>query len=192
MNYKSPTVTEIDGLLIDTETGEILDSELKALVGDNAPFDVTDQDSLEWAMRKMMDADAELAKQEAILKALSDNQKAIVKRAESRAEWLKLRFGPSIEQFCKNNLSKGKKSYSTPYGTVKFTASKGKFSVLDESAALSALYKHKLGDAIKVKESVLISEINDDDRKMLAESHPDAFSLSEPCDKMNIVTGVGK
>lgn len=166
----------IDGLVIDVETGEVLGHE-------SPTFAVTDQASAEWVLARFLDADADIAKAEAIVR----NAQAILKRAKSRRASLEGRFLPELAEYAKQNLPKGGKTFSTMYGAVSFRATPAKVRVVDEEAAL-AWARANAPEAVKVEESILVSKLPKD----LVEEAPQGFEVVEAGESVSVKTGVEK
>ncbi len=154
INEKLQQTTVIDGIIYDSETGECL--------GTVKPeFHVTDQASAEWVLEKASALDQDIAGLTARKNALIANMDVMIKEKSNQKAGLLYRFGPELEHFAKENLPKGKKTWTCPFGSVGFRATQAKIEVQDEERAM-AWAKQFAPEAIKVKESLLKSLIPDD------------------------------
>lgn len=184
---KLQTTVEIDGMIFDTETGECL--------GATKPeFHVTDEKSAEWVMSKVFALDAEILAYESRLKALSENLGTMKAEKERQRAGLLYRFGPELEHFAKENLPKGKKTWTCPYGSVSFRTTHPRLDVVDEALAV-AFCKTYAPEAVKVKESVLKSLIPDRVQAELAAAQNETgqtfgFELVAGGESTTIKTGV--
>lgn len=184
----------IDGLLFDIETGECLG------VWEKPAFHVTDTEKAEWLMRKLWDYDADILALEAREKAILENIGKMKADVKQRRDGLAYRFGPELEQFAKENLPQGKKTWACPFGSVSFRASHGGVRVVDEKSALEIAQKSGWANAIKVTEEFRVSQLTplqaDTVKAWLTESDPsqdivgNAFKIVEPQDLATIKTGV--
>lgn len=153
-NLESQEIIIQDGYRIDAETGEVL--------GLAEPFQVTDVKSAEWVMEKMFDAESKARAYELQAQGILDNLAKLTKSHRSKAEWLKTCYGSQIEEVAKSNLPKGKKTWTSLFGSVAFRVTKAKIEVVDEGIAIEWA-KAYYPEAVKVKESLLKSEIPTDE-----------------------------
>lgn len=179
---------EHDGFWVDPDTGEVL-----GVVEPKPEFKVDDRSSAEWVLQKLMDAEAEVFAIQAREKAVLDNLAAQKKRAARKAEWLRARFGPELEQFARKELEGQKgKALTLDFGKVSFRAVAGKVTLADESRAMESF-----PEAVKVTRSFLISQVPKAKAEMLRDQGPDALLAAglawvEPTESVTIQTGVGK
>ena len=178
--------TTIDGVIYDTETGECL--------GTVKPeFHVTDQASAEWVMEKVFSLDAEIAAYEARLKALSENIGAMKRTKEQQRAGILYRFGPEVENFAKENLPKGKKTWTCPYGSVSFRTTQAKLDIADQDRAI-VWAKSEAPEAVKVTESILKSMIPADKVNWIMENPTSAdangFTIVPAGESSTIKTGI--
>lgn len=165
----------IDGLIIDTETGEV--------VGLHQPFEVTDKDSLNWVLGKMADIQGQIAADDARLAGYAERINKQKVEKQRRLDWLMVRFGAQIEEVARKELEGGKKKTLTlDEGEVSFRATSGSVKVVNEELALGWAYTHAK-DAVKVTEKVLVSAIPEN----LRESLPvEAFEVTGPGENVSI------
>lgn len=183
------TTVEIDGIVYDAETGEVL--------GTVKPkFEVNDQESAEWVFKKLLDADAELAALAARKKALLENLGAMERNVQQRRDGLLYRFAPELENFARENLPKGKRTWTCPYGSVSFRATSGGIKVLDDALALEVAQTEGMQNAIKVTEAFRVSQLTDVQKELIVskfESHDSrwarAFAKTDPGESATIKTG---
>ncbi|MEN6537404.1 MAG: host-nuclease inhibitor Gam family protein [Bryobacteraceae bacterium] len=178
----------VDDLWIDADTGEV--------VGLATPFQVNDEDSANWVLEKIMNAEADIAREQMKLRAIQERSQANVKRLDRRVEWLKARFGPELEEFASKQLE-GKKSRTLNllFGKLSFRKNAGGIRVADEMPAIEWA-KAKCPDAVKVKESFLISSLSPDVLAELAALDDESLERlglrREPSSEtFSISTGVG-
>lgn len=149
------TVIEVDGLLFDADTGEFLS------VVKSPEFHVIDVATAEWVLEKVSKLEAEAMALQARLTALAENLGRMMAEKKRQSEGLLYRFGPEIEQVAKENMPKGKKTWTCAYGSVAFRATKARVDIRDNALALEWAKVHA-PDAVKVTESVLKSLIPDE------------------------------
>lgn len=141
--------------LVDASTGEVLDVEKPE------GFRVTDRASAEWVMERIFDSEAEVAALEARAETIRKNIARMAAEHARKAQWLRDRFGPQLEEWARAELA-GKKvrTVRTPFGALAFRKTKPKLSVTDLARAVEWCKEH-VPDAVKVQESILVSMIPD-------------------------------
>lgn len=179
------TTVEVDGVKyqIDLETGEstVL-----------TEFHVEDEKSAEWVMEKLLDADCELSaivkREESILENVRKMRSAI----ESRKAALLWKFKNELEEFARQNLPKGKKTWACPYGSISFRTSGGKLKVADPERALAWAKEHDV-DAIKVTEEFQISRLDESWKAVIIEKGAEerGFEVTPEIETATIKTGGG-
>ncbi len=175
---------EVDGYQINLETGEVL-----SMPGKDE-FHVTDDKSAEWVLQKMMDAEAEIAKQDAKLKAVKDNLETLKRQYANQRGYLEYRFGEELKMHAKANLQRVKKTWTCLYGKVAFRATKERLKVADELRAVAFLEKEDT-NAVKVKKSVLISNICGATKKAILEQPLETgFEIVPAGESITIKTGL--
>jgi hypothetical protein len=119
-------------------------------------FSVTDENSANWILRRIIAA-----------RAYADHVKqyaeAELRRAEREEQFFWLRFGPQLRTWTANELARQKtkrKSIKLPAGMLGFKTLGPKLNVLDEERLLKWARK-ELPKAIKVTETVLKSSLNE-------------------------------
>jgi hypothetical protein len=172
-------------VFVDDETGEVLGE----LVTDGK---ITSQEALEQALEKIQRAAfrrkaAEDRKAE-VLRRLDEE----IKRAQSYEDYVTGALSGPIEAYVADKLAgTDKKSLKTPFGTAKWTSTKGGLKVLDNDAAVSVCHalsqggKTQFADAIKVTEKFMISELSDEDKAYLALLIPHPWQ-DDPGDTLNV------
>lgn len=175
---------EIDGYILDSETGEILGLAKQE-------FQVTDEKSADWVLEKIMDAEVEIArnniKRTAILENL-DSQDAEQRR---RIEFLKWKFGTQLEAFAAKELENAKsKTWKGTFGRLSFRAVKGGLRVTDKDDALFVAQSNGFTNAIKVKEEFQISKLTPEQRALLEAKLPKGFEVKPDETSFKIETGV--
>lgn len=145
-HLESPTVIIQDGYKVDADTGEIL--------GLAEPFQVHDVKSAEWVMQKMHEAEAQAKAYEAQAADILANLCKLTKFHRSKAEWLKTCYGSQIEEVAKANLPKGKKTWSSLFGSVAFRTTKARLDIVNEDRAIAWALLHE-PDSVKVTRTLL-------------------------------------
>jgi hypothetical protein len=184
------TVTEtIDGLVWDVETGECLG------VATPEPFIIADEDSANWVLKKMQEAEAKI---EAIDKtpeviaarALIANADSMKKDAERRYAGLERRFGKELARWAKGQLQGKSKTFKGIFGSISFRDASDRIVVADEELALTWAKVHA-PSAIKRTEKFLISEAKDkiDMKNPIAKK---AFAIEKGGETFKIKTGVSE
>lgn len=180
--------TVIDGLIINLETGEV--------VGQERPeFQVTDEASAEWVLERIMNAEADAARDRLKLKAVAERLEAAIKASEQRAEWFRNRYGTELEEFARGRLEDAKtKTLKLTWGSISFRTVKGGLRVSDPEAAL-AWAKQYAPESVKVSESFQITKLPDTWRENLLVSTPDdlaerGFTIAADSESVSIKTGV--
>ena len=174
---------EIDGIKysIDLETGE------STVVTE---FHVSDDKSAEWVMERLLTADCELT---AILKreeSILENVRKMKAQIESRKAALLWKFKNELEEFAKQNLPKGKKTWACPFGSIAFRTNPSKLKVSDPLLALE--WAHCFApEAIKVSEEFQISKLPDGAKADLMAAPVSGFEVTEESETATIKTGGG-
>lgn len=142
-----------DGYKIDAETGEVVE-----YVGVQEGFEVNSNESFEWVMEKIQSEQSDIAALNARKAALVANIDKMIRNHQQRENSLIFRFENELVHYAKENLPKGKKTFTCPYGSVSFRASAEKLEVTNDELALSWAKDH-CPEAIKVTEKFLISQV---------------------------------
>lgn len=134
-------------------------------------FEVTDEESAEWVLSKIADAEAEVLKLQAMLNSVAERLQSRMKDQQKRIEWLNARYGADIAEVAKANLPKEKKTWKGVNGQVAFRTTNPRLDIPKENTekALGWLKDNGITQAIKVTESILKSEIPDDKTALLME-----------------------
>jgi len=157
-----------------TQEGYIVNAEGEILGIADLPkpaFEVTDEESAEWVLSKIADAEAEVLKLQAMLSSVAERLQSRMKDQQKRIEWLNARYGADIAEVAKANLPKGKKTWKGVNGQVAFRTTNPRLDIPKENTekALGWLKDNGITQAIKVTESILKSEIPDDKTALLME-----------------------
>lgn len=155
--------TIIDGMTIDTDTGEIMSIETPT-----PEFTVHDEDTARWVLTKIgkaeaavtaIDADADVVWAETII-ANADKKRA---QAKAKLDWLHTRFDGELAEYAKAQLDGKSKTWSTTVGRVSFRTVKGGLRVVDAERALTWA-KDNAPDCIKTTEEFHITKLNEEQR----------------------------
>lgn len=162
---------EIDGFIVDQETGEVLGHAESGSLAD-------DRDRLVgWALKKRAEALASAAGLEAhmnlLIAGVKERLETQIREAERKAAWIESAYGLTIQSWAEDNIPAGKKSVKHDWATVGFRSSRESTKILDPEKAL-AFCKMRFPEAIKIVESVLVSEIPDAEKPALP---ADAFEF---------------
>ncbi len=139
--YHELLVTDIDGLLVDSETGEV--------IGIRPPEEVSSDEKklAEWALSRIQQSEA--AAESVEQTQLVIQARAILTNAEKlkadhlrSGEYLRWKYFSLLKKVAGENLPKGKKTWTTLHGSVAFRATKEKVSVADSESAAAWLLDH--------------------------------------------------
>jgi len=128
----------VDGFVVDLDTGEVLGFAIIPLGKEE--FDVTDVESAEWVLRKMLEAKAaiEAVHQTAdviLARNILAAAEGLTKPHANKLKWLTERFGSQIKDVAKANLPAKGKTWRSLYGHVAFRLVKAQLEVVAESRA---------------------------------------------------------
>lgn len=152
-NTNIEQLVAVDGYLTDPETGEVL-----GLSDRDEGFQVTDEASAEWVLGLRLDAEANLARNEAKRRAVLANLDAMDRREKARIAWLDHRFGPGLEEFAKARLAAGNcKTLYMASGSLGFRTIKGGLRVSDPVGAVAWAKTHGFTNAVKTSEAFMVS-----------------------------------
>jgi len=180
----------IDGMIVDIETGEV--------VGVDAPeeFRVKDEDSFNWVMGKMLDADSRIASilthpEVVKAKAILANAERITKDAQNRKTWFEKRFGAELAEYAKAQIEGGKsKTFKTVLGAISFRTKKGGLRVEDKEKALETAQVNGWTNAIKVTEEFQISKLDPAQKELAEAKLLPGFTVEPDTETWSITTGV--
>jgi hypothetical protein len=165
---------EIGGELWDDQTGEYLGPVSNWIEGPVDSLDVAMQ-----VMRRHLELEAAHAAKTAELESVLEHVRRLSRESAARLEWFKRRYQEEIAGFALTQLPRDRagnlksKTWRTPYGTVSFRSSAPKIEVQDEEEALRWAERHCPG-AVKVKRSILVSQIPEDVKTAMIEKPEDA------------------
>jgi len=198
----APVTEIIDGYICDAETGEVL-----GLAEEPEQFRVQDEDSCNWVLKLMLNAEAELiaidnSPEVLAADAVLRNAAEIRKKKQKKLDWLHKRFDAELGEFAKQQLEgKKERTFKTILGSIALRVVRGGLRVADELAAIRWAYM-AAPEAVKVTEKFLISEVPADTKEVIALSLKDpdsaapslkeAFALEPDRETIKITTGVAK
>ena len=164
----------IDGELWDDETGEYAGPASGWIRGDESPEDLA-----LLVMRKRMDIEASILAEKAKMDAIVENFRKMIGKHQARLEWLEMHYGKELEAYAMSQLPrkadgtlKGK-TWTCPFGTVGFRTIAPKVAVEAEDVALEWARKN-CPSAIKLKESILVSQLPEPIKAAMLEHPSDA------------------
>jgi phage host-nuclease inhibitor protein Gam len=139
------TQTIVDGFIVDPETGEILGH-----IEQPSEFHVTDCDSADWVLKRMLEA-------QTAIEAIKANSQRLIKQHERQLEWLKFRFESELEEFAQKELEGQKtKSLILNYGQLRFRTVPPSYKVSEEAIPW---LEEKCPEAVKVTKAPLITKV---------------------------------
>jgi hypothetical protein len=207
-----PTEIEVDGWIVDTETGE----RLREVTPEQIPDDglITEGLAL-WMMEKIQAESARIKsaeltegqaldaiavmEQEALevvrmtpeyiqAKAIVTNCESIRQKAAKRLESKQAWWKNALSAFALRNLPKNERTWSTPFGSVSFTKQRKTIGITDPKAAVAWLIANGCEDAVDygVKTSKITKELS---REMIDGTieTPEGFVVSQAPDKVQII-----
>lgn len=161
-------IIEIDGDLFDDETGEYAGP----AGGGYLPAILQNEDDLLKYMRILLDAETRAMAEEAKYKTMLSNIEKMVKRHKSKVKFLRDMYEGQAANVASTLLPRDKdgnlktKTYRCPFGTLSQRTTQPTVKVAKPEIALEYL-KRECPAAVKVSESVLISAIPTDLKKVL-------------------------
>ena len=135
---------------IDEMDDDALAEEL--LPSDKSSFEVNDVHGASWVVRKIVEA---RARQERIKEWAA----AEMREAKREEEFFQRRFGPGLEAWVTENLN-GKKTLRLPDGTLGYRRKRMTLQI-EDSEQLLDWCKRNLPEAVRVKEDVLKTPLNE-------------------------------
>ena len=145
----------IDDVLIDTDTGEILQTRHPT------PFVVDSIETAEWVLDRMARREAALVALEARKQALFFNFEALINTELRALDGLHRRFDAELETFAREKLAADggrTKTIRTAFGSIRFRIVRASRKIGDMAAAV-AWAKHWMPEVVRTKEDVLISDL---------------------------------
>lgn|GEM_PF-5778857 len=153
---------------------------------EGAQFAVESKESLEWFMKRLFEAESELAKIEEQRKAINANLDTMANEWRAKAGRLRYLYSDQAAAVAKAYMPEGRKTYSCPYGKISFRMTSPRVLINDLEAA-KRWARTACPSAIRVEEKLLVSAIPKD----AIESAP-GLAWSEPEERLFIDTGVLK
>lgn len=184
-----PDTEILEGKIYDAETGEYLGDVVEPT------FKVKDEESLNWVLGKILEAESEYASilnSPEVIKANAVLANAVAMQAEKqkRIDWFTNRFSPEIAEYVRPML-KDSKTFKTVLGSVGFRTVKGGLRVTDKEKALEWASRNALG-AIKTTQEFQISKLTDEDRESLTTNVIPGFDNVPDREVVTIKSGVQK
>lgn len=164
--------------LINVTTGEVVGYQ------EIAPEDVGDIDLAKWVGDRRTYHKAKLegikAEKQLWIDTINSRYDARIKRHEGAIKWLETTYEDFLFQLAKRLIGTGKKrSVAVGMLLLKLRKTSAKTEVLDEEKALAWLKKAGVTEAVKVKESVLVSMLPDDlKQKLVKESNQEKTGIA--------------
>jgi len=165
----------IDGELWDEETGEYAGPASGWIKGNESPEDLA-----LLVMRKRMDIEAAIMAEKAKMDAIVENFRKLIGKHQARLEWLESQYNAQLQDYAMSQLPrkadgslKGK-TWTCPFGTVGFRTIAPRVAVESEDVALAWARKN-CPAAIKIKESILVSQLPEPIKSAMLEHPADAL-----------------
>jgi len=164
----------IDGELWDEETGEYAGPASGWITGTESPEDLA-----LLVMRKRMDIEASIDAEKAKLEAIQNNMHEMIKKHTARLEWLERQYNAQLADYAQSQLPRKAdgtlkaKTWTCPFGTVAFRTVAPRVAVEEEHVALEWARKN-CPAAIKLKESILVSQLPEPIKTAMLEHPEDA------------------
>jgi hypothetical protein len=124
----------------------------KLLPPDKLSFEVTDATSASWVVRKIVEARARRER-------IKEWARLEMQAAQREEEFFQRRFGPSLEAWVAENLH-GRKTLRLPDGALGYRRRRMTLQIEDKEQLLEWC-KSNLPDAVRVKEDVLKTPLNE-------------------------------
>lgn len=147
--YPADQVADIDGLLVDSESGEIL--------GVRPPAELSSDELrlAEWAMSRIQqsEASAQAVEQTQLViqaRAILANAERLKAEHNRTSEYIRWKYFGVLKEVAQKNLPKGKKTWQTLHGSVAFRSTPEKVSVGDSEKAANWLLGIDPG-AVRIK-----------------------------------------
>ena len=127
-----------------------------------------------------MDIEANIMAEKAKMEAVVENFKKMIGKHQARLEWLEMHYGKELEAYAMSQLPRKAdgtykvKTWTCPYGTVAFRTVAPKVAVEAEDVALEWAKKN-CPAAIKLKESILVSQLPEPIKTAMLEHPEDAL-----------------
>jgi hypothetical protein len=180
----APNIVRHGDYLIDADTGEIVDM---VLPQQEAPFMVHDQQSAEWVLQRIFEAEAEVAAIRKRREVLLSNLAAMEAEHQRRVDWLRRRFSGELEAHAEVELEgKKQRSIRTPFGTLAFRRKPSRVVVTDEDKAVEFCEAVGYENVVKVTKKVLVSMLPDS----FAAADAPGFDVEPESDGFSIKTGL--
>jgi hypothetical protein len=178
---------EADGLTYTVdEWGEIVAVERPG-------FHVNDSSSAEWLLEKLQEQDAQIVALNARKAAICENLDTQIKQAQNRRNGLLFKYEGELVEFARQNLPEKKRTWISPFGSVKFTTQPARLKVADPDRALQFAKEHN-PEAIKVTEEFQISKLGADPKADLTNDaefrQKWGFDLTPETETHKVETGV--
>jgi hypothetical protein len=164
----------IDGELWNTETGEYAGPASGWITGEESPEDLA-----LLVMRKRMDIEASIDAETAKMHVILANCTAIIGKQSRRLDWLQRQYDAQLQDYAMSQLPRKAdgslkvKTWTCPFGTVAFRTLLPKVAVEDDDVALAWARKN-CPAAIKIKESILVSQLPEPIKSAMLENPADA------------------
>lgn len=155
-----PNLVRIGDDLYDADTGEFAGSAVSRWVPDVLE---SESDLLDF-MRELQDAELRLQMEKARLNTIVENTKRMVRRAESKVEWMRAKWGAQAVVYSESLLPRKADgslktgTYTCPYGTIRRRNVAPTVTVTDPDAVAQWL-QHCAPEAIVRSTKILVSKV---------------------------------
>ena len=155
-----PNLVRVGDDLFDADTGEFAGSAVSKWLPDALE---SEADLLDF-MRELQDAELRFQMEKARLNTIVENTKRMVRRAESKVEWMRAKWGEQANVFSEGLLprkadgSLKSGTYTCPYGTIRRRNVAPTVTVTDPEAAAQWV-QHCAPEAIVRSTKILVSKL---------------------------------
>lgn len=177
--------------VVDESTGELVDVVVQERVG-KGQFVIDDDAKAEWAMEKIQGMELEIERIRTRKKAMIENLDRMEANVEQRKRAFMNRMAPDLEKWARENMPKGKKTWTCPYGNLAVRIVPRHLKLVDKDLALT-FAKAVSPNAVRVQEEVLVSLIPDHVKQDVIEHGPEmagtcGFEIIEARETVTIKT----
>jgi phage host-nuclease inhibitor protein Gam len=148
-----PTAVDSDGWVYDTISGEVLGH-----AGAPERFVIASEDDADWALQRRSEVEAEVAKIDAQIRAVTANLQAKRAAALRRLSYWEWRFAPTLIEFARSRLTGKSRTWQGTWGRVSFRRTPGSNAIIDDEAAV-AFVREWAPDRVKVVRSVTLKDV---------------------------------
>jgi hypothetical protein len=148
-----PELIREDGWIIDPATGEVVGA-----YGWLDKDDVENEQELWLVQQQILKIESLMIGEQAQMRRIVEMCEKRIKVLQRKRDWIEQKYGKSAFNVARQNLPKGRKTYTSPYGEITFRTTKDRL-VVDDHAQAVAWARMVAPDAVRKVETVLVSKI---------------------------------